>query len=123
MLTTLALLLLFPVTIVWHPQRQTLPYYAPLRGMIRLAVTIVPAYPVLAGGRCGYAFRNTAGHPSVCTGIDNHRGAGLGGRFCASVLIQRREPQKIHAYVIPATGLLSLIFTALLHTPCWIRGE
>lgn len=49
LLTTLALLLLFPVTIVWHPQRQTLPYYAPLRGMIRLAVAIVPAYPVLAG--------------------------------------------------------------------------
>lgn len=49
LLTTLALLLLFTVTIVWHPQRQTLPYYAPLRGMIRLAVAIVPAYPVLAG--------------------------------------------------------------------------
>ncbi|MFQ8717164.1 MAG: hypothetical protein ACLR9W_00335 [Enterobacter hormaechei] len=56
-------------------------------------------------------------------GIDNHRGAGLAVGFCASVLIQRREPQKIHAYVIPATGLLSLIFLALLHTPCWIRGE
>ncbi|TAT62402.1 DUF4153 domain-containing protein, partial [Enterobacter cloacae] len=28
LLTALALLLLFLVTIVWHPQRQTLPYYA-----------------------------------------------------------------------------------------------
>ena len=37
------------MTIVWHPQRQTLPYYVLLNGMVRLAIAIVPAYPVLAG--------------------------------------------------------------------------
>ncbi|EPR8184442.1 hypothetical protein QDR45_003708 [Enterobacter hormaechei] len=67
LLTTLALLLLFLVTIVWHPQRQTLPYYAPLRGMIRLAVAT------------HFAIRLVT-RASV-RGIDNHRGAGLGDRF------------------------------------------
>lgn len=124
LLTTLALLLLFLVTIVWHPQRQTLPYYAPLRGMIRLAVAIVPAYPVLAGWALWLRISQYGWSPERLYGVLITIVAlvwAIG--FCASALIQRREPQKIHAYVIPATGLLSLIFLALVHTPCWIRGE
>ncbi|EOL9089556.1 DUF4153 domain-containing protein [Enterobacter hormaechei] len=118
LLTTLALLLLFLVTIVWHPQRQTLPYYAPLRGMIRLAVAIVPAYPVLAGWALWLRISQYGWSPERLYGVLITIVAlvwAIG--FCASALIQRREPQKIHAYVIPATGLLSLIFLALIHTP------
>ncbi|MBU5668109.1 DUF4153 domain-containing protein, partial [Enterobacteriaceae bacterium S32_ASV_15] len=118
LLTTLALLLLFLVTIVWHPQRQTLPYYAPLRGMIRLAVAIVPAYPVLAGWALWLRISQYGWSPERLYGVLITIVAlvwAIG--FCASALIQRREPQKIHGYVIPATGLLSLIFLALIHTP------
>jgi len=67
LLTTLALLLLFLVTIVWHPQRRALPYFAPLRGLIQLAIVIAPVYPCLPDGRCGCAFRSTAGRPSGST--------------------------------------------------------
>ncbi|MCM7514902.1 DUF4153 domain-containing protein [Enterobacter hormaechei] len=118
LLTTLALLLLFLVTIVWHPQRQTLPYYAPLRGMIRLAVAIVPAYPVLAGWALWLRISQYGWSPERLYGVLITIVAlvwAIG--FCASVLIQRREPQQIHTYVIPATGLLSLVFLMLIHTP------
>lgn len=67
LLTTLALLLLLLVTVVWHPQRQKLPYFSPLRGMIHLAVIIAPAYPVWRAGRSGCASHSMAGHRSVCT--------------------------------------------------------
>ncbi|MBE4854793.1 DUF4153 domain-containing protein [Enterobacter cloacae complex sp. P40RS] len=118
LLTTLALLLLFLVTIVWHPQRQTLPYYAPLRGMIRLAVAIVPAYPVLAGWALWLRISQYGWSPERLYGVLITIVALVWAvGFCASVLIQRREPQQIHTYVIPATGLLSLVFLMLIHTP------
>ena len=118
LLTTLALLLLFLVTIVWHPQRQRLPYYAPLRGMIRLAVAIAPAYPILAAWALWLRIAQYGWSPErlyavLITTVALVWTAG----YCLSVLVIRREPQKMQGYVAPATGLLALTFLVLIHTP------
>lgn len=118
LLTTLALLLLFLVTIVWHPQRQRLPYYAPLRGMIRLAVAIAPAYPILAAWALWLRIAQYGWSPErlyavLITTVALVWAAG----YCLSVLVSRPEPQKLQGYVAPATGLLALTFLVLIHTP------
>lgn len=118
LLTTLALLLLFLVTIVWHPQRPVLPYFAPLRGMVRLAVAISPAYPVLAAWALYLRISQYGWTPERLYGVLITTVALVWAvGFCVSVVFNRREPQKIQAYVTPAAGLLSLAFLILIHTP------
>lgn len=118
LLTTLALLLLFLVTIVWHPQRQALPYFAHLRGMVRLAVAISPAYPVLAAWALWLRISQYGWSPERLYGVLITTVALVWAvGFCVSVVFNRREPQKIQAYVTPAAGLLSLAFLMLIHTP------
>ncbi|WP_276852464.1 DUF4153 domain-containing protein [Enterobacter oligotrophicus] len=118
LLTTLAILLLFLVTVVWHPQRQILPYYSPLRGMVRLAVMVAPVYPVLASWALWLRISQYGWSPERLYGVLVTIVALVWAvGFCVSVLFYRREPQKLQAYVTPATGLLSLAFLILIHTP------
>ena len=118
LLTTLALLLLLLVTVVWHPQRQKLPYFSPLRGMIHLAVIIAPAYPVLAGWALWLRIAQYGWSPERLYGVLITIVALVWTvGFCLSVLFYRRDPQKLQAHVTPATGLLALIFLVLIHTP------
>ncbi|WP_395300903.1 DUF4153 domain-containing protein [Enterobacter sp. ECC-175] len=118
LLTTLALLLLFLVTIVWHPQRRALPYYAPLRGLIQLAVMIAPVYPLLAGWALWLRISQYGWSPERLYGVLITTVALVwAAGFCASVIFTRREPQKLQGGIVPATGLLSLVFLILIHTP------
>ncbi|HED5646172.1 TPA: DUF4153 domain-containing protein [Enterobacter cloacae] len=118
LLTALALLLLFLVTIVWHPQRQTLPYYALLNGMVRLAIAIVPAYPVLAGWALWLRISQYGWSPERLYGVLITLVALVWAvGFCISVVFCRRQAQKLQASVIPLTGLLALILLILIHTP------
>ncbi|WP_345768490.1 DUF4153 domain-containing protein [Enterobacter hormaechei] len=118
LLTTLALLLLLLVTVVWHPQRQKLPYFSPLRGMIHLAVIIAPAYPVLAGWALWLRIAQYGWSPERLYGVLITIAALVWTvGFCLSVLFYRRDPQRLQAHITPATGLLALIFLVLVHTP------
>lgn len=118
LLTTLALLLLFLVTIVWHPQRRALPYFAPLRGLIQLAIVIAPVYPLLAGWALWLRISQYGWSPERLYGVLITAVALVWATgFCASVIFTRREPQKLQGYVVPATGLLSLAFLMLIYTP------
>lgn len=118
LLTTLALLLLLLVTVVWHPQRQRLPYYSPLRGMIHLAVIIVPAYPIFAGWALWLRIAQYGWSPERLYGVLITVVALVWAvGYCLSVLFYRREPQKLQAYVTPTTGLLALTFLVMVHTP------
>ncbi|MEG5478515.1 DUF4153 domain-containing protein [Enterobacter hormaechei] len=118
LLTTLALLLLLLVTVVWHPQRQKLPYFSPLRGMIHLAVIIAPAYPVLAGWALWLRIAQYGWSPERLYGVLITIAALVWTvGFCLSVLFYRRDPQRLQAYITPATGLLALIFLLLVYTP------
>ena len=118
LLTALALLLLFLVTIVWHPQRQTLPYYALLNGMVRLAIAIVPAYPVLAGWALWLRISQYGWSPERLYGVLITLVALVWAvGFCISVVFCRRQAQKLQASVIPLTGSLALILLILIHTP------
>ena len=118
LLTTLALLLLLLVTVVWHPQRQKLPYFSPLRGMIHLAVIIAPAYPVLAGWALWLRIAQYGWSPERLYGVLITIVALVWTvGFCLSVLFYRRDPQRLQAHITPTTGLLALIFLVLVHTP------
>lgn len=118
LLTTLALLLLLLVTVVWHPQRQKLPYFSPLRGMIHLAVIIAPAYPVLAGWALWLRIAQYGWSPERLYGVLITIVALVWTvGFCLSVLFYRRDPQRLQAHITPATGLLALIFLVLVYTP------
>ncbi|WP_395304849.1 DUF4153 domain-containing protein [Enterobacter sp. ECC-019] len=118
LLTALALLQLFLVTIVWHPQRQTLPYYALINGMVRLAVTFVPAYPVLAGWALWLRISQYGWSPERLYGALITMVALVWAvGFCVSVVFFRRAAQKLQAYIIPVTGLLALTLLILVHTP------
>ncbi|EKS6401394.1 DUF4153 domain-containing protein [Enterobacter hormaechei] len=118
LLTTLALLLLLLVTVVWHPQRQKLPYFSPLRGMIHLAVIIAPAYPVLAGWALWLRIAQYGLSPERLYGVLITIVALVWTvGFCLSVLFYRRDPQRLQAHITPATGLLALIFLVLVYTP------
>ena len=118
LLTTLALLLLLLVTVVWHPQRQQLPYVSPLRGMIHLAVIIAPAYPVLAGWALWLRIAQYGWSPERLYGVLITIVALVWTvGFCLSVLFYRRDPQRLQAHITPTTGLLALIFLVLVHTP------
>ena len=118
LLTTLALLLLLLVTVVWHPQRQKLPYFSPLREMIHLAVIIAPAYPVLAGWALWLRIAQYGWSPERLYGVLITIVALVWTvGFCLSVLFYRRDPQRLQAHITPATGLLALIFLVLVHTP------
>ncbi len=118
LLTTLALLLLLLVTVVWHPQRRTLPYYSALNALVRLAVIVVPVYPVLAAWALWLRISQYGWSPDRLYGTLVTMVALVWAvGFCVSVLFYRRESQKIQAYVTPATGLLSLLFLILIHTP------
>ncbi|MDI3425250.1 MULTISPECIES: DUF4153 domain-containing protein [unclassified Enterobacter] len=118
LLTTLALLLLLLVTVVWHPQRRTLPYYSALNALVRLAVIVVPVYPVLAAWALWLRISQYGWSPDRLYGTLVTMVALVWAvGFCVSVLFYRRESQKLQAYVTPATGLLSLLFLMLIHTP------
>lgn len=118
LLTTLALLLLLLVTVVWHPQRQKLPYFSPLRGMIHLAVIIAPAYPVLAGWALWLRIAQYGWSPERLYGVLITIVALVWTvGFCLSVLFYHRDPQRLQAHITPTTGLLALIFLVLVHTP------
>ena len=106
------------MTIVWHPQRQTLPYYVLLNGMVRLAIAIVPAYPVLAGWALWLRISQYGWSPERLYGVLITLVALVWAvGFCISVVFCRRRAQKLQASVIPLTGLLALILLILIHTP------
>jgi len=118
LLVSLSMLLLILATIVWSPQRVLLPYPFPLRWLIRVALLVVPVYPLLATWalwlRIGqYGWTPERLYAVLTTVVALVWAVG----FCISVINPRRNPLTVQRYVTPAVGLLSLAFLILTHTP------
>ncbi len=118
LLLTLAMLVLLLVTVVWHPERDALPWYAPIRGLIRAALVVLPLYPLLAAWALWLRVAQYGWTPQRLYGVLITLVAlvwAIG--FCISVLYPRRDPRAVQAMVTPGVGLLSLLFLILINTP------
>ena len=118
LLVSLSMVLLLLTTVVWHPQRPCLPYYSPLRWMIRMALLIAPVYPLLALWALAVRIGQYGWTPERLYGVLIALVALVWAvGFCASVINSRRDPLTVQRYVTPAVGLLSLALLILINTP------
>lgn len=118
LLLTLAILLLLLVCAVWHPQRDALPWYAQMRGLIRAALVVLPLYPLLAAWALWLRITQYGWTPQRLYGVLITIVALIWAiGFCISVLYPRRDPRAVQGAVTPWVGLLSLLFLILINTP------
>lgn len=118
LLVSLSMVLLLLTTVVWHPQRPCLPYYTPLRWMIRMALLIAPVYPLLALWALAVRIGQYGWTPERLYGVLIALVALVWAvGFCASVINPRRDPLTVQRYVTPVVGLLSLALLILINTP------
>lgn len=118
LLVGLVLLLLVLVTVVWHPRRETLPYYSPLRSLVRVALLISPVYALLAVWALWLRIGQYGWSPErVCAALMTLIALVWASGFCISVIVRGRTTQRIRRSLAPAVGLLSLAILFLLNTP------
>ena len=118
LLVGLVLLLLVLATVVWHPRRETLPYFSPLRALVRVALLISPVYALLAVWALWLRVGQHGWSPErVCAALITGIVLVWASGFCISVIVSGRTTRRIRRSLPSAVGLLSLAILFLLNTP------